>query len=272
MKDFSIIDKLKRSKILDLLQEGKRIDGRALDEHRTLEVATGVIPHANGSARVRLGDTEVVAGVKIQPDRPFPDTGDRGIFICTAEILPLAHPSAETGPPQPPVIELARVVDRGIRESGMIDLSQCVLEENKSVIGIFSDNVVTDHDGNLFDTCSYASVAAIMTSKMPKWEMKDGEPVVVEGENVDTPITTIPVSITMGRIGEFILTDPNIDEWACLDARITITTNSDGNIVALQKGGKDGFTYEQLVKCSEISISSGAKIREIIKKAVGETQ
>lgn len=184
----------------------------------------------------------------------------------------MAHPSAETGPPQPPVIELARVVDRGIRESGMIDLSQCVLEENKSVIGIFSDNVVTDHDGNLFDTCSYASVAAIMTSKMPKWEMKDGEPVLVEGENVDTPITTIPVSITMGRIGEFILTDPNIDEWACLDARITITTNSDGNIVALQKGGKDGFTYEQLVKCSEISISSGAKIREIIKKAVGETQ
>ena len=153
MTDFSIIDKLKRSKILDLLQDGKRIDGRALDEHRTLEVVKGVIPHANGSARVRLGDTEVVAGVKIQPDRPFPDTGDRGIFICTAEILPLAHPSAETGPPQPPVIELARVVDRGIRESGMIDLSQCVLEENKSVIGIFSDNVVTDHDGNLFDTC-----------------------------------------------------------------------------------------------------------------------
>lgn len=52
MTDFSIIDKLKRSKILDLLQEGKRIDGRALDEHRTLDIVPGVIPHANGSARV----------------------------------------------------------------------------------------------------------------------------------------------------------------------------------------------------------------------------
>ena len=183
----------------------------------------------------------------------------------------MAHPSAETGPPQPDVIELARVVDRGIRESGMIDLSQCVLQQDKSVIGIFSDNVVTDHDGNLFDTCSYASLAAIMTSKIPKWEMKDDIPVLVEGE-IDPPITTIPISVTMGRIGEFILADPNIDEWACLDARITIATNSDGNIVALQKGGNDGFTYEQLVKCSEIAISSGAKIREIIKKAVGEPQ
>jgi len=267
MANLSIIDKLKRSKILDLLQAGKRIDGRALDEPRPLVIDTGVIPHANGSARVRLGDTEIVSGIKVQPDRPFPDMGDKGIFICTAEILPLAHPSAETGPPTPDVIELARVVDRGIRESGMIDLSQFVLEKDKSVIGLFTDNVVTDHDGNLFDACSYASVAAIITSKIPKWEMKDDKPVLMENQESDAPITTIPVSVTMGRIGEFIIVDPNIDEWDCLDARITITTNSDGNIVALQKGGNDGFTFEQLVKCSELSITIGKEIREIIKQA-----
>jgi exosome complex component RRP42 len=76
----------------------------------------------------------------------------------------------------------------------------------------------------------------------------------------------------MGRIGEFIIVDPNLDEWECLDARITITTNSDGNIVALQKGGDDGFSFEQLVKCSELSITSGKKIREIIKQATEGTQ
>jgi exosome complex component RRP42 len=272
MVELSIIDKLKRSKILDLLQEGKRIDGRGLDEVRPLTIDIGVIPNANGSARARLGDTEIVSGIKIQPDRPFPDMGDKGIFICTAEILPLAHPSAETGPPTPNVVELARVVDRGIRESGMIDLSQMVLEQDKSVIGLFADNVVTDHDGNLFDACSYASVAAVMTSKIPKWEMKDDKPTLVEGEVSNTPVTTIPISITMGRIGEHIIIDPNLDEWECLDARITITTNSDGNIVALQKGGQNGFSFDQLVKCSELSISTGPKIREIIKQAAQGNQ
>jgi len=271
MTELSILDKLKRTKILDLLQEGKRIDGRALDEHRPLSIDVGVIPHANGSARARLGDTEVVAGVKVQPDRPFPDMGEKGIFICTAEILPLAHSSVETGPPQPYVIEIARVVDRGIRESGMIDLSQMVLQKDKSVIGLFADNVVTDHDGNLFDACSYASTAAVLTSKMPKWEMKDDKPVLVDGEESDTPITTIPVSVTMGRIGEYIIVDPNLDEWDCLDARITITTNSDGNIVALQKGGSSGFSLEQLIKCSELSISTGPEIREIIKQTANQT-
>ena len=56
-----------------------------------------------------------------------------------------------------------------------------------------------------------------------------------------------------------------IDEWAVMDARITITTN-DGNVVALQKGGSQGFTAEELIKCSEMSIKVGRKIREEIIK------
>jgi exosome complex component RRP42 len=262
-----ILDQLKRNKINDLLEKGQRFDGRRFDETRSLIIETGVIPKADGSARVRLGDTEVVTGIKIQPDRPFPDMGDKGIFICTAEILPLAHPTAEPGPPGEDVIELARVVDRGIRESGMVDLSQLVLEKDKTVIGIFADNSVTDHDGNLFDACSCASTAAILTCKIPKWEMINDKPTLVEGQKSDPPITTIPVAVTMARIGDHILVDPNADEWACMDARITITTNSNGNICALQKGGDDGFTPEQIIQCSEIAISVGAKIRQKIEQS-----
>jgi exosome complex component RRP42 len=263
----TIIDQLKKKKILSLLKDGQRMDGRSLDEPRSLVIDTNVIPKAEGSARVRLGDTEVVAGVKVQPDKPFPDLGDRGIFICTAEILPLADPSVEPGPPGEDVIELARVVDRGIRESSMIDLTKLVLQKDKSVIGLFVDNSVTDYDGNLFDACSYASVASLLTCKIPKWEIKNDVPTLAEGEFIDPPITTIPVSVTMGKIGDSIIVDPNADEWNCMDARITITTNSDGNICAIQKGGCDGFTVEQVVKCSQISISTAAKIREILKQA-----
>jgi len=265
----SVLDQLKRKEIVDLLDQGKRIDRRAFDQSRPLSIETGVIPKANGSARVRLGDTEIVTGIKIQPDKPFPDLGDKGIFICTAEILPLAHPDAEPGPPGEDVIELARVVDRGIRESGMIDMSKLVLEKDKSVIGIFADNSVVDHDGNLFDACSYATTAAILSCKIPKWEIKNAVPVLVEDHESSPPITTIPVSITMGRIGEHILVDPNAEEWECIDARITITTNSDGNICALQKGGKNGFTVDQLSKCADIAISAATKIRERLKQTKG---
>lgn len=266
MGSHSVVDQLRKSQILELLEQGKRVDGRRLDEARDVSIETDAIPKANGSARVRLGHTEVVCGVKIQPDRPFPDMGDKGIFICTAELLPLSHPTVETGPPGPDVIELARVVDRGIRESHMVDLSQLVIEQDKSVVGVFADNVVVDYDGNLFDACSYATTAALLSSHTPKWKMGEGDiPTLVEGEEFPVPTTTIPVSVTMGKIGGHIIVDPNGDEWDCMDARITVTSDSDGNICALQKGGFDGFTYEEVVKCGEISIKTGSQIREKLK-------
>lgn len=261
-----ILDQLRRDKILDLLKQGRRVDGRSLDEQRPLIIETGVIPKANGSARVKLGNTEVITGVKIQPDKPFPDLGDKGILICTAEILPLADPHVEPGPPNEEVIELARVVDRGIRETEMIDLHQLVLIEDKSVIGLFIDSSVIDADGNLFDACSYASVAGILSCTVPKYEIKDEAPVLVEGVTSKPPIKTIPVSVTMARIGDYIIVDPTKEEEACMDARITITTNSDGNICALQKGGNDGFTADQLLQCSQTALSVGTKIRTQLKQ------
>ena len=267
MTSSPIIDDLKKQQILDLLEQGKRIDGRTFEEIRPIVIETNAIPKAEGSARVRLGDSEVVCGVKIQPDKPFPDMGDKGVFICTAELLPLSHPSVETGPPGEAVIELARVVDRGIRESHMVDVSQLVIEKDVSVVGVFADNTVVDYDGNLFDACSYATTAALLSAKSPKWEMKDGVPTLIEGVTEDVPTTTIPVSITMGKIGEHIVVDPNGEEWECMDARITITTDSDGNICALQKGGSEGFAVEEIRKCGEIAIEAGKKVRETLKQA-----
>ena len=259
----SVIDQLKRKQIAALLEQDKRVDGRGIEEQRKLVLETGVIPKANGSARVLLGNTHVVAGVKIQPDRPFPDTGDRGVFICTAEILPIAHHTAEPGPPNETVIELARVVDRGIRESGTVDMSKLVIKKDVSVVGVFADNSVVDHDGNLFDACSYASTCAILSSNMPKWEMVDDRPKIIEGAEGPTPVQTIPVSVTMARIKDHILVDPNGDEWESMDARVTITTNSDENICAMQKGGSAGFTQKQLEDCAELSIKKGAQVRDM---------
>lgn len=265
MASRSVLDDLKKTQILELLTQDKRVDGRTLEQSREITIEANVVPKANGSARVNIGDTQVVCGIKIQPDRPFPDTGDRGIFICTAELLPLSHPTVETGPPNPDVIELARVVDRGIRESHMVDVSQLVIEENKSVVGVFADNVVVDYDGNLFDACSYAATAALLSAKTPKWTMLNDAPTLVEGEQTPLPITTIPVSVTMGRIGDHILVDPNGEEWASMDARITITSDSDGNICALQKGGKDGFQQDEINRCGEIAVKVGAQVREKLR-------
>ncbi len=46
-----------------LVVNGKRIDGRKPDELRKIEMEIGVIPNANGSARVSFGKTTAIAAV-----------------------------------------------------------------------------------------------------------------------------------------------------------------------------------------------------------------
>lgn len=259
-----IVEHLRREQMNEVLATGKRIDGRSATDYREIKIETGVIKKANGSAMVTLGNTQVVAGVKVQMDKPFPDTPNKGLLICTAEVLPLASPYAEPGPPDEDVIELARVVDRGIRESEMIDLEKFVLVPGEKVYAVFADVSILNVGGNLFDATSYAVVAALLTSRLPKFEIKDGK-AVDTGETMPPPLKTIPVSITSARIGDTIIVDPTSEEELCMDARVTMTTDDKGRVCAVQKGGRGTFTPEQINTIVATAISKGAEIRSKFK-------
>ena len=260
-----IVEHLRKQQMWDAISNGKRLDGRNLDELRTLNIELGIIEKANGSARVSLGNSEVVAGVKVETGEPFEGLENKGALIMSAEVLPTASPHVEPGPPDEDAIELSRVVDRGIRESQMLDLDKLVLIPGKIVYTVFVDCSIINSDGNLLDATSYAVVAALLTSKFPIYEIKD-EQVVDTGKTMPPPITTMPVSITAVRIGESVLLDPTTEEEACMDARITMTTQSDGNIVAVQKGFTGPFSVNQIVQFSEIARIKGEEMRSKIKE------
>lgn len=259
-----IIEHLRKQQMWDALAKGKRLDGRNFDEQRPLEIEVDVIKKANGSARVKLGHSEVIAGVKVDTGEPFEGLEEKGALIVSAEVLPVASPHAEPGPPDEEVVELARVVDRGVRESEMIDLDQLVLVPGKIVYTIFVDCSVVNTDGNLFDATSYAVVSALLTARLPILEMQ-GEKVVDTGNTKEMPVTTVPVSITSARIGDIVLVDPSSDEEACMDARITITTNESG-FCAIQKGYTGSFTVDQIKKAAETARIKGEQVRARLKE------
>jgi exosome complex component RRP42 len=266
MKKNYVVETIRKAQLVQLLADGKRMDERGLDQLRPLKIETGLIQKANGSARVHLGNTQVIAGVKIATGTPFPDTPDKGLLVVNAEILPLSSPYAEAGPPSEEAIELARVVDRGIRESEMVDLTKLCLIPGKSVVTVFVDCNVMNVDGNLFDATSYAVVAALRTSKMKKYVVRDDK--VEASENwVPVPVERTPVSVTLARIGERLVVDPNTEEEAAMDMRITITTDDDGNICASQKGEASTISPAQVLQAADTSIRVGKDIRSVIIEA-----
>jgi exosome complex component RRP42 len=263
-----VVETLRRAQMVELLAKGKRPDGRSLSEVRKLEIQTGLIEKANGSAMVTLGNTQVIAGVKIDKGTPFLDTPDQGVLMVGAEVLPLAAAYVEAGPPDEGSIELARVVDRGVRESEMIDLGALCIKEGKYVYTVFVDVNVLNVDGNLFDATSYAVVSALLTSKMPKFVM-DGDAVKTSEEIVPVPVSRVPVSITTVLIGNTLVIDPTSEEEAVMDARVTLTTDDEGNICAGQKGEPGTFSPEQVMEAVSLAISKGRDVRAAIKGACG---
>jgi exosome complex component RRP42 len=261
-----IVEHLRKQQMWDSISKGKRLDGRALDEIRPIEIEVGLIKKANGSARVKIGNSEVVAGVKVETGEPFEGLENKGALILSAEVLPTASPYIEPGPPDEETVELARVVDRGIRESEMLDLSKLALIPGEIVYVIFVDCSVINADGNLFDATSYAAVSALMNSKLPVFEIRDRK-AVDTGEKQNPPLTTVPVSITAVRIGESVILDPTAEEEACMDARITITTNSDQNFAAVQKGSTGAFTVEQLKRAAATARIKGEEIRAKLRES-----
>jgi len=258
----SVIAKIKQKQITQLIDEGKRLDGRELTEYREIRVEQGIIERAEGSARVRIGKTEVVVGIKIEMGEPFLDTPNEGVLTVNAELVPLASPGYEPGPPDENSIELARIVDRGIRESKMIDTGKLCIEKGKKVFVVFVDVYVLNHGGNLIDTAALAAVAALLNTKMANYEIEDGE-VKTKSGYVQLPIKQHPVTITCAKIGDKLIVDPQLEEEQVMDARLSMAIDDDGDICAIQKGGTGYFSPEQAMEVAKIAKE---KVKEIRKK------
>lgn len=245
--------------LLSLLQSGRRLDGRKLNEYRDIKIELNVSKNAEGSARVKLGNSEVIVGVKLEVGTPFPDMPDEGSIIVTAELLPFSNPEFESGPPNSQSIELARVVDRGIRESKALDFKKLCIVEGEKVWLVLIDIYTINDEGNLQDAAALAAMAALMQAKIPKY---DGNKVDYHEHSGNLPLTRKPLECTVMKIGEYFIVDPVKEEEAFVDARLTVAVIEDGNVCAMQKGGEKALSIEDAEKMIEIAIEKTNEMRK----------
>lgn len=263
-----MISKLKRQQIMDLLSSGRRVDGRGLEDLRPVEIRCQGVKNAEGSAEVRLGKTLAIAGVKTSIGTPFADTPDMGVMIVNAEFLPIASPTFEPGPPDENAIELARVIDRGLRRAEMIDLKQLCIVPGKAVWEVWIDIHALNHDGNLMDASALAAVAAILTAEIPKALINErGEVTINKSEKQRLPIKNIPITVTIAKISDKLVVDPNLDEEEVADAFLTATFVDD-KVCAIQKRGEKGLTAEEIMKALQIARQKARELFKVVKEVV----
>ncbi|MEC7708910.1 MAG: RNA-binding protein [Candidatus Thermoplasmatota archaeon] len=252
-----IVPKLLRAHLGDLAANNARIDGRSQWEGRKLEIEHSILPRAEGSARVRMGDTIVLAGVKFQIMQPYPDRPNQGGLMCSADVRPIAGRNWEAGPPSPEAIELGRVVDRGIRESGCIDVdSLCIIPGEKAWQVILDLFAVSD-DGNLFDAFALAGIAALRNATVPAERFE-------VGEDHSLPVSKTPIMCSYHKVGGRFVYDACSREELGGDERIHITLGDDDNVHSLQKGLKGIFSADEFAEIMTNAQERTQELRKIV--------
>ena len=269
-----IVPELRKSTILSLLAKGLRTSERDLVTPRIVKIKTGVIERAEGSAQVELGNTKVLVGVKTDVGAPFRDTPDEGVITVNAELVPLASPLFEPGPPDENAIELARVIDRSIRETNAVDRKSLAIIPGSKVWVIHVDIYVLDHDGNLFDASMLATMAALMNTMLPDYEELETGEIILDRSKKTTPlkINKKVLTVNIAKIGDYLVVDPDLDEETVADTRIIVAYDEEGNIVGVQKSGPGAMSREEILKAVDIGREAVKIYFKSLEEATGSAE
>ncbi len=264
------VSNLTKNTLKKMFLENKRFDGRGLLDFRKFDISNDVSNKAEGSARVKLGKTEVLVGVKLGLGEPYPDSPDKGNLMVSADLLPLASPRFESGPPQFDAIELPRLIDRAVRESGMIDLSKLVIKEGEKVWTVFIDIYPINDDGNVIDAAGLAAIAALKEAVVPNLD-KDGKIDYEKKSDKKLPLSkeTAPISISFYKLGESILLDPTREEEEACDTKVNFGIskfNGEYVINSCQKKGEATFSQEEIDQMMKLIIKKADDLNEKLKK------
>ncbi|MEK6924319.1 MAG: RNA-binding protein [Candidatus Micrarchaeota archaeon] len=260
----SVISTVKAEYVKELSLTGKRVDQRTLMQMRNVRLETGVLKNAEGSCLAHFGDTKVLVGVKLDLVTPFSDRPDEGTLSFNSEFSTLAHPEFESGPPNEMSIELARVVDRGIRSAEAVNLKELGTvrtADGVKCLGLYIDIYPLDHNGNLTDAAALAAMAALATTTVPSLE---GNKLVRDGSGTPLKLQRLATTCSFEFVGDKVLLDATDEEEAASLGRLTIGVTDDDKLCSGQKSGRNGIKPEKLAELAGIALEKGRELLKLI--------
>jgi len=203
---------------------------------------------------------------------PYPDSLDSGTFMTSAELHPMASQQFDIGRPGINAIELARVIDRGIRESGFIDMKKLCIKEGEKVYQVFVDIFAINDDGNLLDVAGLAALIALGRARMPIYnEEEDKIDGYSETERIPLNKEALSFSMTFHKVGETIVADVGHDEEAISKFRLTVAigdNNGEARITAMQKGKAGTISTDDMENILKLGESKWEEMFSDIKEHV----
>ncbi|CAH1270099.1 EXOSC7 [Branchiostoma lanceolatum] len=202
-----VLSDAERLFIVHGVQDDLRSDGRACEDYRHVEVETDVVSNTSGSARLRLGNTDILVGVKAEmgePDPGRPKEGKLEFFVdCSAN----ASPEFEGRGGEELAIEVSNALQRIFSSKSTLDLTAlCIIPAGQCWV-LFVDVLVLECGGNLFDAVSLAVKAALFSTRLPTVIVTADDEGQQEIELSDDPydvkrldVDNVPLIVTLSKV------------------------------------------------------------------------
>jgi len=224
----------------------KRVDGRKIDELRSMDAKVGVIPNADGSAYFKMGNTIAYAAV-YGPRELFPkflQDPKKGVIRCHYSMMPFSGSGERIRPGgNRRSQEISMVMNNALEP--VIDLSAFP----NAVVDIFVDLPQTDAGTR----CAAISAVAMALA------------------HAGIPMKDMISSVAMGEVDGTVVADLNYDEESypaiVSDIPIAMTHNTK-EITLLQMDGE--ISKPQLMKALEMAKLATEKVYALQKKALLE--
>ncbi|KAL0126112.1 hypothetical protein PUN28_004914 [Cardiocondyla obscurior] len=253
------------------IEEETRLDGRKLLEPRPVKINFG----SNwGCCMVSLGHTRAVAQVSCDIQQPKTSRPNEGMIRISVELTPLAAQHFESGRQSEAAILISRQLEKCFKDSKCIDLESLCIVADKKVWNLRIDINIINHDGNLVDCASIATLAALMHFHRPD-VTSTGEEVIIHlaSEKDFLPLTLfhypVCISFITFKSGNSIM-DPTYTEEKVGVAELTLGMNSYRELCSLHF---DYLTKTMTIKDVISNVSNHAadyatKLVQHIKEAV----
>lgn len=228
---------------IKLIIDGKRVDGRALNELREIDMKIGVINRATGSALVRFGNTVAIAAV-YGPRELFPrflQQSEAGILRVRYNMAPFSVTDRKSPGPDRRSTEISKVVRSALEDIIFLE------EFPKATIDVFIE--VLQADGSTRVTAINAASLALAAAGIP---MKD-----------------LVSACSVGKIDGELIVDLNgkEDNFGETDMALAMQGGSKKVTLLQMDGVLTNVEFEKLLNFAKENCQ---KIYELQKKALKE--
>lgn len=281
------ISESERAFIVSGVEEGLRADGRSRHDIRSFDVETGVAPQANGSARLRCAqsNTDVFVAVKLEIAEPKPQRPKQGYLDFAVDCAAVASTAYQGREVAEINSELTQFLMRLYCESPAVDLESLCIVEGAQCWVIRVDVLVLETGGNLLDHVCIAAKAALWDTQIPKVTVLNGAPGGAEGSSavdievsddpydsirfIDGKIDTVPVCVTLSRVGNRTIADAALEEEMVISAQLSVGVSPSGRIAGIQKRGTGAMASSVISEMLPLACSIGAKINSRLLLCLG---